>query len=541
LRDRRRVRYSRQVGATSGGKVNRSDGLPWLRFETGVFVVLVLALLALGPAALLRDPGMFWHLRVGEHILETGTLVRTDFFSSTFHGHPWLTSYWVFETVQALVQRIDGFDTLLLFTAVWLAALYAWIAARYVRRGIQAAPAAVLIAFGIAASAYQFQPRPLLVSFAAMAWLYARLVDFEAGRVRFPKLLALIPLIIVWTNSHGAVLGGLASLLLVCGGWIAVPLADRAGMRAVARPLFGWPTPLRDSRAMLAMAALTGAACASVLVNPYGVALVRHWFAIVGSPLVASMMMEHAPLDWADPASWNLVAFGVVYFAALAGVPWRKIRVTWLVPAVWFVMACSRVRHGPLFAVTATIALAEMYGEIRWRAWLVAKGSELLRTTVPRAAADWRAAVLPIALVAVSLTLQVARIPAPLVGHGWARLDPAWWPVELLPELQEYERTHPRGTGVFNEMLFGGFLIHFTPGLGVFVDDRCELYGDERLGEYAAALGGDMRPFDEWQRRYGFDLALTIRGSSFDRHLRSSSQWQIVKESAAGTLFRRTS
>jgi hypothetical protein len=53
--------------------------------------------------------------------------------------------------------------------------------------------------------------------------------------------------------------------------------------------------------------------------------------------------------------------------------------------------------------------------------------------------------------------------------------------VELLPDLQAYEKNHPPGTPIFNEMLYGGFLIYYTPHLRIFIDDRCELYGDEGL------------------------------------------------------------
>ena len=36
-------------------------------------------------------------------------------------------------------------------------------------------------------------------------------------------------------------------------------------------------------------------------------------------------------------------------------------------------------------------------------------------------------------------------------------------------------------------MLFGGFLIYHTPGFRVFIDDRCELYGDEFMVKYVKA------------------------------------------------------
>jgi hypothetical protein len=126
---------------------------------------------------------------------------------------------------------------------------------------------------------------------------------------------------------------------------------------------------------------------------------------------------------------------------------------------------------------------------------------------------------------------------AHVTGHGLARLDPQHWPVELLPELQEYERDRPEGTPIFNDMLFGGFLIHFTPRLRVFIDDRCELYGDDGLLTYYRA---EPSQFEAWVETYGFDLALTKPGSSFDRHLKNAVGWKVLKQVSAATLYRKS-
>src|SRR5207248_348962 len=79
-----------------------------------------------------------------------------------------------------------------------------------------------------------------------------------------------------------------------------------------------------------------------------------------------------------------------------------------------------------------------------------------------------------------------------------ARPDPADSPIRLLPELRAYAGTRPPGTPIFNDMLFGGFLIYFTPDLKVFVDDRCELYGDRWLGEYADAYYHHPERIERW-------------------------------------------
>jgi hypothetical protein len=125
----------------------------------------------------------------------------------------------------------------------------------------------------------------------------------------------------------------------------------------------------------------------------------------------------------------------------------------------------------------------------------------------------------------------------PLSGQGWARIDPKHWPVELLPELQEYEATHPDGTPIFNDMLFGGFLIYFTPGLRVFIDDRCELYGDDKVLAYVKA---EPSQFEEWARRYQFNIALTKSESSYNGYLNQAQGWSIVKRTSAAILYRRS-
>ena len=154
---------------------------------------------------------------------------------------------------------------------------------------------------------------------------------------------------------------------------------------------------------------------------------------------------------------------------------------------------------------------------------------------------DLRAAILPALLVGSALAFEIARVPLPVLGHGWARLDPTYWPMELLPDLQAFERAHPDGAPIFNEMLFGGFLIYHTPGLHAFIDDRCELQGDARLRDYRRAILGETQFYDDWARQYGFEIALSVTGSGFDRYLRDSPHWELVRETRPASLYRKRS
>ena len=109
-----------------------------------------------------------------------------------------------------------------------------------------------------------------------------------------------------------------------------------------------------------------------------------------------------------------------------------------------------------------------------------------------------------------------------------------------MPKLRQAEREHPEGTRIFNEFLYGGFLIYYTPGLKVFIDDRCELYGDEWLVEYSNAMRLNPRRIDHWLGMYNFPYALVARGSAFDRYLGQTSGWVVVKTTDVAMLYKRS-
>jgi hypothetical protein len=214
-------------------------------------------------------------------------------------------------------------------------------------------------------------------------------------------------------------------------------------------------------------------------------------------------------------------------------------------PLVWLALSWTRIRYGPLFAVTGAIGLAEMFPHVRWVAWLARKGSGTCRVRPPvdepGARAAWLPVVAPVVLVLIAAALQVAAVPAPVVGAGWARLDPERWPVALLPQLRAYEQERPKGAPVFNDMLFGGFLMYATPDVRVFIDDRCELYGDQGLAEYADAYRHHPERIEQWADRYGLDLALVEADTGFDPYLRTAPGWQEVGRTENAALYRRLS
>ena len=500
------------------------------RAETGMFLGLWLGLIIIGRSQLFRDPGTLWHVVVGQRILSAGQFPSTDAFSFTYAGRPWIARQWLAECAMALVHQVSQLDGLLLATATLLAGLYTWAAHRLIRAGIHWLLALLFVALALGASTFHFHPRPHLATLVLLGWTFALLCDFEAGRIPLARLFWLVPLFLVWTNAHDGVLGGLATLGLTVAGWGLAQVLGAAG-------------PIAGKRQLFSLTVLVVLCGLTIVVNPYGLEAPRAWLALVGSPVLPRLIDEHRPL-LANPAGPMILPMAVVYIAVLLGVLPRRPRVTWLIPLVWLGLAFARIRHGPLFAITALVALADLFPQSCWAAWLVRAGSDLYRPPAPEPAPrrprlDLWPALIPVGVVLTAVVLQLAGVRVPVLGRGWATLDRRYWPVDLLPELRAYERDRPEGTPIFNEMLFGGFLIYHTPGLRVFIDDRCELYGDDGLLAYADALKRDPAQVDRWARDYGFELALTATGSAFDRYLRRASGWAPVRETEVASLYRR--
>jgi hypothetical protein len=500
------------------------------RAETGIFPGIWLFLMIAGRSQMFRDPGTFWHTIVGRRILSSRCFIDADPFSFTFGGRPWVPYEWLGECAMAVLDGFGGLDSLLLASATVLAGLYTWLAYRLMRRGLHWLPTAFIVMLTVAASANHLHVRPHIGTIVFFGLTYGLLCDFESDRIGLGRLCWIVPLFVVWSNLHGGALGGMATVGLAVAGWTLAWLV-------------GLESPIMRFRQVPLLILLSVACVLASLVNPYGFGLPRTWLEIMRSPVIPRIIQEHAPLDVRSPDGWLILLLGLMYAGAVASVrPWKP-RVTWLLPFFWFYEALTRVRHAPLFSIAAALALAEMLPTTRWATWLACPGRDWFDfpsgDRLPERRLGWRPAVLPLAVVLTAIVLQGAGIRAPIVGRGWVRLDPDHWPVDLLPELRQAERDHPEGARVFNDYLYGGFLIYYTPGLKVFIDDRCELYGDDWLAQFWESMQGNSWPIESWDNRYHFDFALVHSRSAFERYFDQAPDWAIVKRTDAATLYRR--
>jgi hypothetical protein len=116
--------------------------------------------------------------------------------------------------------------------------------------------------------------------------------------------------------------------------------------------------------------------------------------------------------------------------------------------------------------------------------------------------------------------------------------------------MQSYAQSVPPGTRIFNDANLGGYLIYHTPTLKIFMDDRCELYGDDEMQYYADTLGlppEQLGPrFEEWAERLQFQRAIVMTDPKSEEKppleqylVNSPDKWREVARAKRAVIFER--
>ncbi|MBI2876980.1 MAG: tetratricopeptide repeat protein [Candidatus Tectomicrobia bacterium] len=210
----------------------------------------------------LYNTDIWFHLKVGELILQRRGIPPGMDFVYTVPPHPWQDSYWLFQVIAAAVWRLGGGVGLCLLRGVLIATtfilLYQTVRVSARPGGSPSAgwqlPTAFLILcllLTALAASNRFRFRPDLFTLLLVAGGLYLLHAYRSGRKRYVWLLPLLQLL--WVNSHQLFLLGLAlAAAFLVGGVI------ERGWRGTKNGWDGW---------LMAATLGMGGAC---LLNPYG-------------------------------------------------------------------------------------------------------------------------------------------------------------------------------------------------------------------------------------------------------------------------------
>jgi hypothetical protein len=437
----------------------------------------------------ISDNSMLTHLRTGIDIARSGSIPRTDPYSFTAAGRPWVVQSWLPEWTYGWAYRLGGNDHhLVVLQQAVLMAVLAWLVLRLARTGSPLRTAgAGLIAVGIGAPFWS--PRPLVFGLICMA-----LMVWVVERRRSPWLL--VPIVWLWVNSHGSFPLGLA--------WLAARAAGEAlDWRA-------WP-----GDAVRYVSGFAAGVVVSVL-NPLGVRLLAFPLTLAGRRDTFAEIVE-----WMSPDFQKQRA--ALLFLSLAMVLLVRARLSWrdVVPSVTFLVAgLLALRNLPLTAVV----LAPVLGRI-----LRQPDSKPEGPTAGRSERVNRIFAVAIATAFVVFGASIwADRPLNLDSYPQAAVRF----VDDAGLLRSPHRlAHPDFVGNYLELRYGR-------QARVFIDDRYDMFPPAVARDYRTLLGGRAGSLDILERRQ-VDVVLWEAELPLAGLLEVTAGWREVFRDEDWVVFRR--
>jgi hypothetical protein len=471
----------------------------------------LLAFVLVWPALAPTDPDYWWHARTGQLILESGTVPRTDPYSFTAYGQPWVAHEWLTEVIFYLVQRQFGYvgNVVLFGVLACLAAVSLYVTCRL--WGVGELPSVVLVLWAFGMSLGSLGVRPQTVTRLLLTVLALILTYYRRDGNRRWILLLLPPLFVAWVNLHGGFAIGL--------GLLGLALLGEALDAALRRERWTrlWPLALASA-----------ASVAITLVNPNGVDGFLYPLGFLPQATGGQQLIS----EWQPPdlRQIGFAPFGLSLVLAFAlgfgRHPLGTVELLW--GLAFALLALQSVRNIQLYATVVTPLIGARLCSV-----LPAFSRTVSEWRNPR-----RMALLWLLVSLLSAGVWVARFT-----------QTAGWPLQLgtEPDAQAfpvagaaYLRDNPLPGNLFNQFEWGGYVIYASyPRQRVFIDGRPDMYGNALFDEYVTVV--QLQPgWRDVLDRHAIRLVLVDKDGPLAAELSRDPGWQPVFVGSVERLFHRT-
>lgn len=437
-----------------------------------------------GRSKLFRDSDTGWHIRTGERILMTRTLPRTDPYSFSRPGAPWVAWEWGSDVLMGFAHRIDGLRGVGSMYALAIAAsTWMWFRLHWAVGGNFYIACAMMPPM-ITTASLHWLARPHVFSwlFLIGALWYVERAPLRFG---FPQAIGIAAVTSLWANLHASFFFAPLIGLIFSGSHFVRPLIwdlDKAFEFARARWFL-----------LAAAAALAGS-----FVNPYGWNLHAHLASYLMNGELLDRVAEFQSFNFHAAGSWEiLLTMGLAAVGGTLALTQKNVA-HFLLAALFSIAALRSARALPLVALlilplsnaafsNALRAMHELQPKIsRWLDHALIYAHRTLTL-------DRRLNGFPFGIVAVAALLLALRIPAAAARIGFPADE---FPVAAAAEIEKL----PADARLFAPDKYGGYLIYrFNGARKVYFDGRSDFYGAAFMKQYIELI--EVRP--GWQDAMG--------------------------------------
>ena len=491
--------------------------LPDAALVCSLLTLVYCLFLADGWRQFFRDSDTGWHIRTGEHILNTRSLPFADPYSFTRAGEPWFAWEWGADVVTAGAEHNGaGLAGVAVLYAVAIAVTtWLWWQLTWAMGGD------FLLAWLLAVPMLSTTNLHWLARPHIFGWVFAMLAVWLAERGR--SLIPVAALSIVWTNFHASFFLLPVILLIYAAGEFAGPLL----FAGVAR---------RESRSRWLLTA-SGVAALMTFVNPYGWHVHQHVFQYLSNSELIDRIAEFQSFNFhAEGAAQIIIALGLAATGGLLCLTQGHVS-RFLLVLVFLPLGLRSARGLPLVALLllpiANGAITRSSSEARG---LRASAARRVRAAFAYSSRlrgfDRQFGGWALAPFVLALLMLVARTPAIQARAGF---PPSEFPVAAA---EQVARNLPNDARILAPDKFGGYLIYrFDGQRKVYFDGRSDFYGSVFMKNYISLV--EVRP--NWQdelAKHGFTHALLPNRYSLIPALEQAG-WRRTYNDDVATLLAR--
>ena len=423
----------------------------WLPFIFGG--VEYLGLIRQGNS-LLVDPDTYWHLAVGQWIVDHRAFPHADPFSLTMVGTPWIPNEWLSEILYLAVFKLAGWAGPVILAALAAGTAF-FLLTRLLLRVLPPIPVSIMVGCSMVLTRIHLLARPHVLVLPVMV-LWANAMVEAAEQQRRPSLIY-VALMCLWANLHGSFTLGLVLILPFAAE--ALWTADRS---ARGRLAFEW---LRFGLLALAAACIT----------PYGPESILVTFRLFGLGHVLSYIDEWQPQDFSMFNPFEVLLLAGIAYVLYSGFKLPPLRIVLLLAVIHETLAHQR--YVDVMAMVAPFFVARP---------LAQHLSQRPRPNDLSTTASTRRRSIAFAAALFGLSVFVVKM---------TDFRPVFTPSTALEKIKD-----AKSSRIFNDYVFGGYLIYM--GIPPFIDGRAELYGAEYIARYRSAVWNVsdlIRLLDEYQ------------------------------------------
>jgi hypothetical protein len=476
-----------------------------VRLAALVALFSLLSGIILATKGYLLDSDIWWHLKVGDWIVQHRAVPFVGILSRTAAARPWVAYSWGFEVILSRVYAWLGlvgfayFGILLsLLVSITLFGTCFALSRRFWRSWL-------LTLLGALAFAYAVYPRPVFFSMILFnVMLYMLLKAQRSGRIQglywFPLLF------ILWANLHIQFIYGLATLGLYITVTAAVRLASRLSVDVSALRI----SPLSLFRLTAIFVTSLAASC----IGPYSYRL----FTVVIEYSHATQTY-YVIQELLSP-NFNSFTYFIFLFVLMAA----------------FYVAGWRKKIDPFQLSLMIVGMLCAFRTVR-DAWFAVIPAILFLADVSPEATDRDPAFTPLELLSVTGSVAVlAFLLGTNMGFNTRGIDYSIsqeYPVDAANFLRTVKPPGP----LYNDFNWGGFLSWYLAEYPVAIDGRNDLYGDKFVADYLHFNGGDRTDGDPQLDESG--IVLLSKDASLAKLLKFDSRFKLVYEDQLSDVFLR--